>query len=126
MHHYNVARFDAQPGFALPLLEVRRGVNLVIANAQSFKVYYDGGADQLAQRNAANVLSIGDEVQGGIQVGADVQRGRNKLPSHFLEGDALDPANRWPFISSKVGGVHIPVLRQVDYAHVTKINRFHG
>src|SRR5947209_6274925 len=59
-------------------------------------------------------------------MGADVQRGRNKLPSHFLEGDALDPANRWPFIGSKVGGVHIPVLRQVDYAHVTKINRFHG
>src|SRR5579859_3737735 len=75
MHHHDVARLDMQARLALPLLEVLRGVNIVIADAHRLQIYYHARANQLAEWNAADVLPVSDKVKWRIQVGADVQRG---------------------------------------------------
>ena len=56
---------------------------------------------------------------------AYVEGRRDKLSSHFIKGDTFDPLDGGTFIGGKTWGIHIPVLRQVDYAHGTQVNWLH-
>ena len=73
MHYHDISRLDAQTRFALPFLEVGRGINVVIPNAQAFKVDHHTWPNQFVQGNTANILSIGYKVPGGVEMRAYVE-----------------------------------------------------
>src|SRR5437868_572173 len=125
MHYHDISRLDAQTRFAFPFLEVGRGINIVIPNAQGLKVDHHAWPNQFVQGNTANILPIGNKVPGGIKMRAYMEGGRDILSPHFIKGDTLDPLDGRAFIGGKSRCIHIPVLRQVDYAHRTQVNWLH-
>src|SRR5260370_27978774 len=125
MHYHDISRLDAQTRFALPFLEVGRGINVVIPNAQAFKIDHHAWSNEFVQGNTANILSIGYKVPWGVEMGAYVEGRGDKLSSHFIKGDTFYPLDGRTLIGGKTRGIHIPVLRQVDYAHGTQLNWLH-
>src|SRR5579859_880577 len=110
MHDDDITGLDTQARLALPFLEVGGGIHLVIANAQSFEVNHYAWANQFVQGDTANILAIGDKVQGSIKVCADMQGRSNVLPTHLIKGHPFNPLDGRAIIGGKTWGVYIPVL----------------
>ncbi len=68
MHYHDIARLDTYARLTLPRLKVLRGLDLIIPNTHGFQVHYYPRPHQFVQWNTANILSISDKVQRGIQV----------------------------------------------------------
>ncbi len=62
MHEKNVATLDMNARFAFPILEMLRRIYALIANAHLLQIYNHCRTKELVDRNAADILPIGDEV----------------------------------------------------------------
>src|SRR5579859_697601 len=118
MDEKNIASLDLDTGATLPFLKMLRRIEFVIANAHLFQINNNGGAKELIERNTTDILPIGHKVEGGIEMGAHVQRRGDMLATDFVEREPFNPLDGGTFVGGKARCMGIPVLGEVEDAHM--------
>ena len=120
----DVASIDLDPGVFLPLFEMLRPVDVVVADAVPLQIDHAGGTDQEVQRQVADELAAREEMRGRVEVRADVQRHGDLLAPGAVEREVLDPADRRARIAGKRRRVQREVLREIEEFHLVSSDRW--
>ena len=114
---------DIQLRVLLPTLEVLGTIDVVVADAVALQVNHTGWTDEEVEGKVADELAAGHEMRRRVEVRADVERHRDLLASRAVEGQVLDPPDRWAGIAGERRRVKREVLGKVEVSHFTSSER---
>src|SRR6202022_3196585 len=113
----DLVALDPQPRLLLPALEVLGAVEVVVAAAHPLQVDEGGGADEPLEGEVADELATAEEMGRRVEVGGDMEGGRDLLSARLVEGKPLHPLDARAGVAGEGGCVHREVLRQVEHLH---------